>query len=82
MSPAVRQPGQFHQSGVMFAVTYEAEVEHRVLTLPVPSQTEKDILLKPELEEIEVNNPDRFKLWFTLDRAPEGKDGLTNSCFV
>ncbi|XP_051249181.1 NADH-cytochrome b5 reductase 3 [Dicentrarchus labrax] len=35
------------------------------------NQTEKDILLRPELEEIQVNNPDRFKLWFTLDRAPE-----------
>nr|XP_019962756.1 PREDICTED: NADH-cytochrome b5 reductase 3-like [Paralichthys olivaceus] len=35
------------------------------------SQTEKDILLRPELEEIQVNNPDRFKLWFTVDKAPE-----------
>uniref|UniRef100_A0A3B5BBL7 NADH-cytochrome b5 reductase n=1 Tax=Stegastes partitus TaxID=144197 RepID=A0A3B5BBL7_9TELE len=35
------------------------------------NQTEKDILLRPELEEIQVNNPDRFKLWFTVDRAPE-----------
>lgn len=82
LSPAVRQPGQFHQSGEMFAVVYEAEVDYRVLTLPVPSQTEKDILLRPELEEIQVNNPDRFKLWFTLDRAPEGKDGLQTQCFT
>lgn len=66
----------------MFAVVYEAEVDYRVLTLPVPSQTEKDILLRPELEEIQVNNPDRFKLWFTLDRAPEGKDGLQTQCFT
>ncbi|CAG04147.1 unnamed protein product [Tetraodon nigroviridis] len=36
------------------------------------NQTEKDILLREELEEIQVQNPDRFKLWFTLDRAPEG----------
>uniref|UniRef100_A0A4W6C4N9 cytochrome-b5 reductase n=1 Tax=Lates calcarifer TaxID=8187 RepID=A0A4W6C4N9_LATCA len=35
------------------------------------NQTEKDILLRPELEEIQVNHPDRFKLWFTLDRAPD-----------
>uniref|UniRef100_A0A8C9X851 NADH-cytochrome b5 reductase n=1 Tax=Sander lucioperca TaxID=283035 RepID=A0A8C9X851_SANLU len=35
------------------------------------NQTEKDILLRPELEEIQVNHPDRFKLWFTLDKAPE-----------
>lgn len=42
------------------------------LSLSSPSQTEKDILLRPELEEIQVNHPDRFKLWFTLDSAPEG----------
>lgn len=36
------------------------------------SQTDKDILLRPELEEIQVNNPDRFNLWLTLDRAPDG----------
>uniref|UniRef100_A0A669EFW9 NADH-cytochrome b5 reductase n=1 Tax=Oreochromis niloticus TaxID=8128 RepID=A0A669EFW9_ORENI len=35
------------------------------------NQTEKDILLRPELEEIQVSHPDRFKLWFTIDRAPE-----------
>ncbi|XP_034019062.1 NADH-cytochrome b5 reductase 3-like [Thalassophryne amazonica] len=34
------------------------------------NQTEKDILLRPELEEILVSNPDRFRLWFTLDKAP------------
>lgn len=37
-------------------------------------QSEKDILLRSELEEIQVNNPDRFKLWFTLDRVPQGSD--------
>uniref|UniRef100_W5NDQ2 cytochrome-b5 reductase n=1 Tax=Lepisosteus oculatus TaxID=7918 RepID=W5NDQ2_LEPOC len=37
------------------------------------NQTEKDILLRPELEEIQANYPSRFKLWFTLDRAPESK---------
>uniref|UniRef100_A0AAX7SI46 NADH-cytochrome b5 reductase n=1 Tax=Astatotilapia calliptera TaxID=8154 RepID=A0AAX7SI46_ASTCA len=35
------------------------------------NQTEKDILLRPELEDIQVSHPDRFKLWFTVDRAPE-----------
>uniref|UniRef100_A0A8C8DLH9 NADH-cytochrome b5 reductase n=1 Tax=Oryzias sinensis TaxID=183150 RepID=A0A8C8DLH9_9TELE len=34
------------------------------------NQTEKDILLRPELEEIQVKHPDRFRLWFTVDRAP------------
>ncbi|XP_075066621.1 NADH-cytochrome b5 reductase 3 [Mixophyes fleayi] len=37
------------------------------------NQTEEDILLRNELEEVEVNNS-RFKLWYTLDRAPEQWD--------
>ncbi|MBN3322002.1 NB5R3 reductase, partial [Atractosteus spatula] len=41
------------------------------------NQTEKDILLRPELEEIQANHPSRFKLWFTLDRAPEDWDYST-----
>ncbi|XP_069048860.1 NADH-cytochrome b5 reductase 3-like [Lepisosteus oculatus] len=41
------------------------------------NQTEKDILLRPELEEIQANYPSRFKLWFTLDRAPENWDYST-----
>uniref|UniRef100_A0AAY5KXX7 NADH-cytochrome b5 reductase n=1 Tax=Esox lucius TaxID=8010 RepID=A0AAY5KXX7_ESOLU len=36
------------------------------------NQTEKDILLRDELEEIQAREPDRFKLWFTVDRAPDG----------
>ncbi|XP_077194002.1 NADH-cytochrome b5 reductase 3 isoform X2 [Paroedura picta] len=38
------------------------------------NQTEQDILLRPELEEIQAQHPDRFKLWYTLDRASEGWD--------
>lgn len=44
--------------------------DQTVCHLLFANQTEKDILLRPELEEIQVNNPDRFKLWFTLDKAP------------
>lgn len=42
-------------------------------------QTEKDILVREELEEIRSNQlkADQFKLWYTLDKAPEGKDDLT-----
>ncbi|XP_041819810.1 NADH-cytochrome b5 reductase 3 [Chelmon rostratus] len=46
--------------------------DQTVCHLLFANQTEKDILLRPELEEIQVNNPERFKLWFTVDRAPEG----------
>ncbi|CAL8242186.1 unnamed protein product [Merluccius merluccius] len=49
------------------------------------NQTEKDILLRPELEEIQANHPDRFKLWFTVDRAPnnwEYSEGFINEDMV
>ncbi|UXI19236.1 hypothetical protein NH340_JMT05179 [Sarcoptes scabiei] len=36
------------------------------------NQTEKDILLRKELEEVQEMNSDRFKLWYTLDRPGEG----------
>uniref|UniRef100_A0A1A7XYZ2 NADH-cytochrome b5 reductase n=1 Tax=Iconisemion striatum TaxID=60296 RepID=A0A1A7XYZ2_9TELE len=45
--------------------------DQTVCHLLFANQTEKDILLRDELEEIQVNHPDRFKLWFTVDRAPE-----------
>uniref|UniRef100_A0A8I5KYU1 cytochrome-b5 reductase n=1 Tax=Homo sapiens TaxID=9606 RepID=A0A8I5KYU1_HUMAN len=37
-------------------------------------KTEKDILLRPELEELRNKHSARFKLWYTLDRAPEAWD--------
>ncbi|XP_062856880.1 NADH-cytochrome b5 reductase 2 isoform X2 [Trichomycterus rosablanca] len=36
------------------------------------NQTEKDILLKKELEEVVKNHPDKLHLWYTLDRPPQG----------
>uniref|UniRef100_K7FTU8 NADH-cytochrome b5 reductase n=2 Tax=Pelodiscus sinensis TaxID=13735 RepID=K7FTU8_PELSI len=45
------------------------------------NQTEKDILLREELEEVKVEHPDRFKFWYTLDRAPENweySEGFVN----
>ncbi|TRY54284.1 hypothetical protein DNTS_021270, partial [Danionella cerebrum] len=47
--------------------------------------TEKDILLRPELEEIMANHPTRLKLWFTVDRAPDGweySEGFINEEMV
>ncbi|XP_067913204.1 NADH-cytochrome b5 reductase 3-like [Heterodontus francisci] len=38
------------------------------------NQTEKDILLRDDLEEIQAQYPDRFRLWYTVDKAPEGWD--------
>uniref|UniRef100_A0A8B9KQA3 NADH-cytochrome b5 reductase n=1 Tax=Astyanax mexicanus TaxID=7994 RepID=A0A8B9KQA3_ASTMX len=36
------------------------------------NQTEKDILLRKELEEVLKNHPDKFNLWYTLDKPPQG----------
>lgn len=44
------------------------------------NQTEEDILLRAELEEVANNHPDQFKLWYTLDRPP--KDWKYDSGFV
>ncbi|KAL0625471.1 NADH-cytochrome b5 reductase 3 [Plecturocebus cupreus] len=49
---------------------------------PCPLQTEKDILLRPELEELRNEHSARFKLWYTLDRAPEGERGRPRTGWV
>lgn len=36
-------------------------------------QTEKDILLRAELEDIAKRHPDQVRLWYTLDRPPQGR---------
>jgi len=50
------------------------------LSLLFANQTEKDILLRAELEEIAAQYPSRFHLWYTVDR-PEG-DWKYGSGFV
>ena len=42
------------------------------LALLFANQTEDDILLREELEEVQKQFPDRFKLWYTVDRPAEG----------
>lgn len=39
-------------------------------------KTEKDILLRDELEEVKKNHPDKVKVWFTLDKPPQSKTFL------
>jgi cytochrome-b5 reductase len=36
------------------------------------NQTEQDILLRDELEQLAASNSDRFKLWYTVDRESDG----------
>ncbi|KAG8438592.1 hypothetical protein GDO86_004960 [Hymenochirus boettgeri] len=50
------------------------EDDKTVCHLLFANQTEKDILLRDELEEIRERHPRRFKLWYTLDKAPENWD--------
>jgi len=52
------------------------------LSLLFANQTEEDILLRKELEEVEKEHPDRFKLWYTVDRPTEDwqySSGFINS---
>uniref|UniRef100_F6TGW9 cytochrome-b5 reductase n=2 Tax=Equus TaxID=9789 RepID=F6TGW9_HORSE len=48
--------------------------DHTVCHLLFANQTEKDILLRPELEELRNEHSARFKLWYTVDKAPEAWD--------
>nr|AEE62055.1 unknown [Dendroctonus ponderosae] len=41
------------------------------LKLIFANQTEKDILVRKELEEVAQKHPDQFELWYTLDTPPE-----------
>lgn len=40
------------------------------LSLIYANQTEEDILCREDLEKVLKENPDHFKLWYTLDRPP------------
>ncbi|CAJ0582108.1 unnamed protein product, partial [Mesorhabditis spiculigera] len=40
------------------------------LALLFANQTEDDILCREELEELQKAHPDRFRLWYTVDRPP------------
>ncbi|KAM3870232.1 NADH-cytochrome b5 reductase 2 [Diretmus argenteus] len=50
------------------------------VSLIFANQTEKDILLREELEEVKRNHPDKLELWFTLDKPPQ--DWRYSSGFV
>lgn len=43
------------------------------------NQTEKDIILREDLEELQAQHPGRFKLWFTLDHPPAGTSPLPDT---
>jgi cytochrome-b5 reductase len=47
------------------------------ISLIFANQTEEDILLKDELDKIAKEHPDRFKVVYALDTAPENWTGVT-----
>ncbi|XP_044729780.1 NADH-cytochrome b5 reductase 2 [Chrysoperla carnea] len=55
------------------------------LSLLFANQTEKDILVRKELEEVLEKHPDQFKLWYTLDTPSEGwkySTGFVNDLMI
>ncbi|XP_061236514.1 NADH-cytochrome b5 reductase 2 isoform X2 [Bos javanicus] len=44
-----------------------------VMSLIFANQTEEDILMRNELEEVARTHPTQFNLWYTLDRPPVGQ---------
>ncbi|CAG2054486.1 unnamed protein product [Timema podura] len=51
-------------------ITKEAD-DHTEMSLLFANQSEDDILLKQELEDVAESFPDQFKLWYTVDRPTE-----------
>lgn len=55
------------------------------LYLIFANQTERDILLRDELDELAALHPQRFHLWYTLDKVPEGwkySEGFVNADII
>lgn len=50
----------------------KSNVDKTKIALLFANQTEEDILLRKELEELVEKHPDQFKLWYTLDRPAAG----------
>lgn len=48
-------------------------LDNTQLALLYANQTEKDILVRKELEEVIQSHPQQFKLWYTVDTPTEGR---------
>eukprot|EP00240_Pyramimonas_obovata_P005765 CAMPEP_0118936090 /NCGR_PEP_ID=MMETSP1169-20130426/16006_1 /TAXON_ID=36882 /ORGANISM="Pyramimonas obovata, Strain CCMP722" /LENGTH=333 /DNA_ID=CAMNT_0006879201 /DNA_START=115 /DNA_END=1116 /DNA_ORIENTATION=- len=55
----------------MIAAVLRNPADNSKLSLLYANQTEDDILVRQELEELAKENPDRFKVWYTVDRPAE-----------
>lgn len=49
-----------------------SDTDKTELSLIFANQSEQDILLRNELDQLSAKYPDQFKVWYTLDRATEG----------
>lgn len=47
------------------------------LSLLFANQTEKDILLRDELERLAKQHADQFRVWYTVDVATDGRKFLS-----
>lgn len=57
---------------VIRAILKKSDVDKTEIALLFANQTEKDILLRDEIEEVAQKYPNQFKFWYTLDRPDEG----------
>lgn len=53
-----------------------------MVSLLYANQSPGDILARERLDELQKQNPDRFKLWYTVDRIPEGMEWQYSVGFV
>lgn len=53
-------------------VMKKSNVDKTEIALLFANQSEKDILLRRELEEVAAKHPNQFKYWYTIDRPEEG----------
>ncbi|KAF4009093.1 hypothetical protein G4228_000795, partial [Cervus hanglu yarkandensis] len=65
----------YHGSGIMpmlqlIRCITRKPSDKTVMSLIFANQTEEDILMRRELEEVARTHPTRFGLWYTLDRPP------------
>lgn len=60
---------------IISAVFKDADDQTSV-SLIYANQTEEDILCRQDLEKARDENPDRFNLWYTVDRAPTGNKAV------
>lgn len=53
-------------------VLKKSDTDKTKMALLFANQSEKDILLRKELEEEAAKHPDQLKIWYTVDRADDG----------